>query len=1804
MATHKTATDWRSVLNYYKNHADFTTTEFSVTQRLDALNLSSIDLLIIMMPEDAFTTAEINAMEAHLTRGARIFFIGENGAYAPTENQHITDAIVALGGNIYVGTKVISTTKEHLRTNNHLNNHPLMAGVNKVHTSAFADLFIEDTISQAVVVGTHSDGVEYIAVADQALFNGRITVIADYNWMNGPTASTSSQNLYLENLDFLDNLAIYSNQFVNIVEDGGSPNEMFLAFKTLEQVILGREPATNLSTTDYADAGITGVDDNNLAYVNGELATGNYQTIAEIQAMVDGYAGYQNAVALVSGTDTTVTLMADQLNAISGVSGADPNYESLYVDALINEPDSSFVDPNNPTGAEIQSVISAITVAGDAAVSTILDVANNTQPSTVLNEGTFAAAGIEGVDSSNLAYVTSQIDSGAYTTYDDINNMVANYVNYQAVTDALSPTGDPSTIDATGLNSIDGVSGAVDSAETNALYGEALASAADSGEFLDPNNPTVTEINTVIAAVNTIAAVSTGTQPTSALTTTDLEDAGITGATTASITGIADQLATNTLTSITEIQNMVTGYVSVVDDMNGNTNGTAITATELNAIAGVTGAEATNEVFYSDALNNAIFVDSNNPTPAEIQTVVNAVNIITDTITNGGNAASTLEQGDLELVGITGLNGNNIDDVVEQIATGELTTIAAIQSAVNGFNAIIEDIDGNNDGTLVTAVQINALAGISDAIDSNQGLYVEALSSLDSQTLTNQQISDAVSAVNDLADIIANGANATATLEQNELETMGVIGLDTVNTPQIVNQIATGELTTIAAIQSAVNGFNAIIEDIDGNNDGTLVTAVQINALAGISDAIDSNQGLYVEALSSLDSQTLTNQQISDAVSAVNDLADIIANGTNATATLEQNELETMGVIGLDTVNTPQIVNQIATGELTTIADIQDVLDGLNAIIDDINGNEDGQLVTAEEINRLVDIDNATESNQDLYSEAFSRLDSEALTTQDITAAVSAVNDLADMFINGTDATATLEQSELEAVGISGLDDSSTERVIDKINSGELTSLESIQDYVTAYNTINDYLDDPTKTPPSSLDYETVGIMAVSDTNLSEINQGLKDKLVVEFDDIQALVDTVNIPSLENDMDGDGIIDDWDKDMDGDGVANHLDAFPADKFASVDFNGDGVPDAGIQPLRSVNVGKNDSVIVNSGEVLEFVPVTLTTGASLEDVSSRFGKVAIIDNKILFQAPEKVPEQLYINYQWKDINGDVFDELLKMTSGSTNVDAPVFGNLGPKEIDAEGLFTKIDALTPTAFDILGNPVPVSIDGTPRIRSGNQVVYWVAKDDQGRESIAGQLFKVNPQVNIEQNRIAYEGEKSTLTIRLNGLAPDYPVNIPLSIAQGSSSSDSSDHGLSPIMILSIEKDRTALVEFDVYADDVIEGKETLVVNLDPSVNKGVYDSVQIDINEGTPIPVIEANVIDREGQIVTLAYPELAEGLSVSADIVSFATDIEFEWYYRRFGGDAEFIGNTLNNNSLALGKALSIGRHEFEFIGTAVNEEIPPILGKALLRVIEPKELSFDIDSDRDGISDKDEGFVDSDGDLIPDYLDSVDVCELQVIDNDKAAMNGGYVLESTPGSCMKLGLVSESVGSYSPFVNVSNLGEDLNDIFKLPADEENLDAYVVSEVHNYTVTNVLNESVTVVLPLTSPFTDKSVLRKYTDREGWFDFDTTESGSGLRYAVGEPGFCPSPGAEDYVDTFVEDAYCLEVTLKDGGRHDNDGVRNGQIDDPSYVLEKANAVRVNVRGGSSDTILMYVLLLLVTVRYLSTKKETLHRHTFSK
>ncbi|EDP69498.1 hypothetical protein FBALC1_17197 [Flavobacteriales bacterium ALC-1] len=64
--------------------------------------------------------------------------------------------------------------------------------------------------------------------------------------------------------------------------------------------------------------------------------------------------------------------------------------------------------------------------------------------------------------------------------------------------------------------------------------------------------------------------------------------------------------------------------LEVVEDIAGNSNGINVTAAQLNSINGVS--SAIDGVNYSTALDNGTFVDENNPTALEIQTIIDQVN--------------------------------------------------------------------------------------------------------------------------------------------------------------------------------------------------------------------------------------------------------------------------------------------------------------------------------------------------------------------------------------------------------------------------------------------------------------------------------------------------------------------------------------------------------------------------------------------------------------------------------------------------------------------------------------------------------------------------------------------------------------------------------------------------------------------------------------------------------------------------------------------------------------------------------------------------------------------------------------------------------------------------------------------------------------------------------------------------------------------------------------------------------------------------------------------------------------------------
>jgi hypothetical protein len=196
-----------TIENIYSDDLNMKTKKF--TEEFDGSDPSS-NLIIFVLPTK-ITSDEIESLQKHLDSGGRIFFVAEHDGFAAS-NSVVSNAIKTLGGSIAVQSGQHNDNTHDRVGRKNLNNSPINAGVNVFQTATYASLEIDPNISQAVIISDNDN----IVVADQALSNGRITLIADINF-------TQLADVKI----FLSNLAIdaYNNQ--KKVQEGINPNENF-----------------------------------------------------------------------------------------------------------------------------------------------------------------------------------------------------------------------------------------------------------------------------------------------------------------------------------------------------------------------------------------------------------------------------------------------------------------------------------------------------------------------------------------------------------------------------------------------------------------------------------------------------------------------------------------------------------------------------------------------------------------------------------------------------------------------------------------------------------------------------------------------------------------------------------------------------------------------------------------------------------------------------------------------------------------------------------------------------------------------------------------------------------------------------------------------------------------------------------------------------------------------------------------------------------------------------------------------------------------------------------------------------------------------------------------------------------------------------------------------------------------------------------------------------------------------------------------------------------------------------------------
>ncbi len=232
-------------------------------------------------------------------------------------------------------------------------------------------------------------------------------------------------------------------------------------------------------------------------------------------------------------------------------------------------------------------------------------------------------------------------------------------------------------------------------------------------------------------------------------------------------------------------------------------------------------------------------------------------------------------------------------------------------------------------------------------------------------------------------------------------------------------------------------------------------------------------------------------------------------------------------------------------------------------------------------------------------------------------------------------------------------------------------------------------------------------------------------------------------------------------------------------------------------------------------------------------------------------------------------------------------------------------------------------------------------------------------------------------------------------------------------------------------------------------------------------------------------------------------------------------------------------------------------------------------LSSSDDTDGDGVADKTEGFGDSNGNGLEDFLDDSNLTtkQLRTAANDTSSRllttDSGVLSMGNTAIAVKNGKTALSDFAVGPVVTASDIGGSDGDV----------NTSCVGGCYDFKVTGLSNGGVAkVVIPLSSAIPDFPVYRKYSTANGsWggFRMDDNNSISSAAALSTGPVTCPAAGSSAYSTVGLTPGdYCIQLTLQDGGSTDADGVVNGTIVDPGGVAaSKEKILNANVPSGCS-------------------------------
>ena len=563
----------------------------------------------------------------------------------------------------------------------------------------------------------------------------------------------------------------------------------------------------------------------------------------------------------------------------------------------------------------------------------------------------------------------------------------------------------------------------------------------------------------------------------------------------------------------------------------------------------------------------------------------------------------------------------------------------------------------------------------------------------------------------------------------------------------------------------------------------------------------------------------------------------------------------------------------------------------------------------------------------------------------------------------------------------------------------------------------------------------------------------------------------------------------------------------------------------------------------------------------------------------------------------DLDGDGVSNLDEFLAGTD----PTRDELPPQltipsdiMVAATGFLTVVDLGQAQALDDKDGVLFPEANSEGPLESGWHDIVWAVTDAAGNSTHQTQVVKILPLASLAPSARVAEGSGHDVVVMLSGLAPEYPVTVPLMI-DGTVTSD--DFSMSSNLVV-IEQGTVGAVALSITLDSEVESDESLVITLDQPDNAvlGAVAERTVTIVEGNIAPELELIVTQdgRQGRLVT------ADGglITVSANHTDLNPDDShtLEWS----ADTLDLMGVTADGAELIIDPSMLVS--ELMSIAATVSDNGTPVLSSSadtLIRLLaSAPDLDSATDSDGDGVSDADEGFGDVDGDGIPDYLDSIDETYFAPAGSDPS-----QIMQVAMGNTIRLGDCAFALGASGVWITQSQLGEA-----PCESDEEN--DYPAGLFDFQLSGDQDAASYHLVLPLSPGIPENALVRTFLGETiGWQDF-TLDAVNTISSALAVEGACPAPGSDLYTEGLVLEANCLQLYIEDGGANDMDGLVDGTVTNFSGIAVEAPVVTpapipapTQVRrssgggctvaaggplGGPADSSLLLLLLLLALLR----------------